>query len=91
MRKLVIGVVSGLLLASAGAMAQRPAQNISAGRHPNLAAAQRACGSAYQSILQAQKSNEWDLGGHAQHAKDLLSQAADELKAAAETSNANGH
>ena len=36
-----------------------------------------------------EKANEWDLGGHAQKAKDLLEQVNQELKQAAETSNAN--
>jgi hypothetical protein len=37
--------------------------------------------------VQAQQANEFDLGGHAQKAKDLLVQAADELKEAAQTAN----
>ena len=36
----------------------------------------------------AQKANEWDLQGHAQRAKNLLDQVNNELKLAAEASNA---
>jgi hypothetical protein len=86
MKKAAAGVVALLLLA--GCSNNRPpAQNISPARHPNLAAAQRACGDAYDRIVQAQQANEWDLGGHAQKAKDLLVQAADELKQAALAAN----
>ena len=91
MKKVLIAGVSMILLASASSFAQRPERDISPNRHPNLAAAQRLCGQAYQRILDAQHANEWDLGGHAQKAKDLLDQAASELKLAAEVSNANGH
>jgi len=35
----------------------------------------------------AQRANEWDMGGHAQKAKDLLEQVNNELKQAAEAAN----
>jgi hypothetical protein len=56
-------------------------------RHPNLAAAQRLAKRAFEKIVAAQEANEFDLGGHAAKAKDLLDQANAELKAAAETAN----
>jgi hypothetical protein len=89
-RRAIAGVVCIILLTSC-ACASAPAQNVSAARHPNLAAAQRLCGDAFQRINSAQQANEFDLGGHAQRAKDLLVQAADELKQAALASNAHGH
>jgi len=64
-----------------------PAQNVSASRHPNLAAAQRACGRAFDRIAAAQQANEWDMGGHAKRAKELIIQASDEIKQAALTAN----
>ena len=75
----------------AGPVSARPADNVKAGRHPNIAAAQRLSTQAFDKIVAAQKANEFDLGGHAQKAKDLLEQANRELKEAAETSNAHGH
>jgi hypothetical protein len=42
---------------------------------------------AFQKTVEAQQANEWDLQGHAQKAKDLLDQANNELKLAAEASN----
>ena len=83
----VIGVV--LLLAGGGTLAaQRPAQNVSPKAHPNLAAAQRLVLQATEKLDAAQKANEFDMGGHAQKAKDLLVQASAEIKLAAEAANA---
>lgn len=80
-------VLGALLLLGALASAERPVRNISPARHPNLAAAQQLSQEAWDRIVAAQKANEWDLGGHAQKAKDLLEQVNDELKRAAEASN----
>ena len=65
----------------------KPADNVSRHRHPNLAAAQHLSTQAFEKILAAQRANEFDLGGHAQKAKELLDEANRELKAAAETAN----
>lgn len=82
-------VIAGMLLAGSVAIAAPPAQNVSKGRHPNIAAAQRLTAQAFAKITAAQQANEFDLGGHAAKAKDLLDQANAELKQAAETANAN--
>jgi uncharacterized protein YxeA len=50
--------------------------------HPNLAQAQYLIDQAYAKITAAQKSHEFDLGGHAAKAKDFLEQATKELKLA---------
>lgn len=68
---------------------KKPPRNVSPARHPNLAAAQRLSAQAYQRVIDAQKANEWDLAGHAQKAKNLLDEANEELKKAAEISNVN--
>jgi hypothetical protein len=78
-----------LLLVGGSAVAQLPKENVSPGRHPNLAAAQRLSRQAYEKIVAAQQANEWDLAGHAQKAKDLLDQANNELKLAAQAANKN--
>jgi len=82
-------VLGALLVVGGIAIAQPPERNISGARHPNLAAAQRFSRQAYEKIVAAQEANEWDLGGHAQRAKELLDQASNELKLAAETANRN--
>jgi hypothetical protein len=78
--------VSALLLAGV-AFAEKPAQNISSGKHPNLAAAQRLSEQAFEKIVAAQHANEWDMKGHAQKAKELLDQVNAELKEAALAAN----
>jgi hypothetical protein len=66
-----------------------PAENVSGKRHPNLAAAQRLCDQAFEKLQAAQQANEFDMDGHAQHAKELLDQASHELKQAAMAANKN--
>ena len=85
--RLSAAVLGASLLIGGVAIAQRPKENISAGRHPNLAAAQRLSAQAYEKIVAAQEANEWDLKGHAQKAKNLLDEVNNELKQAAEASN----
>ena len=60
-------------------------------RHPNLAAAQHFIDQAYAKIVAAQEANEFDMNGHAQKAKDLLDQANQQLKLAAQAANRNAH
>jgi hypothetical protein len=79
-----------LVLVASVALAQAPADNVSAKRHPNIAAAQRLTTQAYEKITAAQQANEFDMDGHAAKAKELLDQVNRELKAAAEAAN-KGH
>jgi len=85
----LVRLIGLLILLVAVAVAQKPVRNVSPARHPNLAAAQRLSQQAYEKIIAAQKANEWDLAGHAQQAKGLLEQVNQQLKEAAEKSNAN--
>jgi len=87
MKRTIVAVVSSLILTGL-AYAQKPARNVSANRHPNIAAAQRLCVQAFDKITAAQKANEFDMKGHAQKAKELLEQVNHELKEAAEAANA---
>ena len=50
--------------------------------HPNLMAADKLCAQAFEKLEAAQVANEYDLGGHAKKAKDLIKQAQDEIKLA---------
>jgi hypothetical protein len=77
-------VVGGVSLAQN----KEPVRNVSGARHPHIAAAQAAAQNAYNKVVQAQEANEWDLKGHAQKAKQLLEEVNNELKLAAEASNA---
>lgn len=56
-------------------------------RHPNLMEAQRLINQAFERLVAAQQANEWDMGGHAARAKDLLDQAKREIRLSAEAAN----
>jgi hypothetical protein len=89
-RPRVAAALAGVMFLIGGAaLAQRPKENISPGRHPNLAAAQRLSQQAWEKIVAAQEANEWDMNGHAQKAKNLLDEVNRELKLAAESANRN--
>jgi hypothetical protein len=85
--RLAVTVLGSLMLIGGAALAQKPVRDISAARHPNLAAAQRLSQQAWEKIVAAQQANEWDMQGHAQKAKNLLDQVNNELKLAAEAAN----
>lgn len=87
--QLLTTAIASALLMGGLALAQRPKENVGAGRHPNLAAAQRLSQQAWQKIVAAQEANEFDMGGHAQKAKNLLDEVNRELKLAAEAANRN--
>jgi hypothetical protein len=82
--KLLLGSILGVSVVTSGFVI---AQDVSARRHPNLNAAQRLIDQAIGRIDAAQGANEFDMDGHAQHAKDLLDQANREIKLAAEAAN----
>ena len=67
-----------------------PLVNINPNHHGNLAAAQQLIYQAYNKIIDAQRANQGQLGGHAQNAKNLLTQASQELSNAAAVANAEG-
>ncbi len=90
MRQLIsAGILSVALMTGTVASANKPVTNVSGKKHPNLAAAQRLVEQAYDKITAAQKANEYQLGGNAAKAKDLLEQANNLLKEAAKTANEN--
>lgn len=89
MKVFLIACSAVLALSAAAVLARAPDNNISHQRHPNLAAAQHLTTQAYNRTVAAQRANEFDVGGHAQKAKELLEQANRELKEAAKISNAN--
>ena len=87
MKQLSLAALLAVVLTAGVTLARSPVRNVSAAGHPNLAAAQKLVAQAYDKVTAAQKANEFDIDGHAQRAKDLLDQASQELKAAAESSN----
>jgi hypothetical protein len=89
MKKKLATVVSILALCVVIA-AQEPVVDIDKRVHPNLAAAQQHIVEANRYITTAQKDNRYDMKDHAEKARQLLMQADQELKAAAEAANAAG-
>lgn len=86
-KRLWLTSLGALLVVGAAVVAAKPVDNVNPARHPNIAAAQRFATQAYEKVVAAQKANEFDLGGHAQKAKELLEQATAELKLAAVAAN----
>ena len=76
--RILFSLIGAMLMAAVMLMAQH---------HPNLMAAQNACNLAFEKISAAQQANEWDMKGHAAHAKELLAQAKTEIHEAAMAAN----
>jgi hypothetical protein len=57
--------------------------------HPNIIAAREDAQHAIEKMKAAQAANEYDMGGHAAKAEQLLRQAEGEMKMAAEAANKN--
>jgi hypothetical protein len=88
-RRIAIFVLCAACLLGVAASAQEPPVNVSKDKHPHLATAQQACRDAWVKLDEAQKANDWDMKGNAQHAKDLMVQAGEQIQAAAGAANAD--
>jgi len=87
--RLTAALLFGAVLVAGAAQAQQPTVNIGE-RHGNLRAAQEHIVQAYQLVGDAQTANDARLGGHAGKARQLLIQADQELRLAADVANNNG-
>jgi hypothetical protein len=85
---LVNTILSAALFCSGVTLAQEPVRDIDPKKHPNLAAAQFHVVEANNAVIVAQQDNRYDMHGHATKARQLLVQANQELKVAAEEANA---
>jgi len=84
------GALFGAVISVGCAVVAQEAPFVDIGqRHGNLRAAQENIVSAWQAISRGQQANDDQLGGHAQRAKDLLSQANVEVRLAADVANKN--
>jgi len=88
-RRFIPALLFGAVLVAGAAQAQQPVVNIGE-RHGNLRAAQEHIVQAYQLVGDAQQSNDDRLGGHAGKARQLLIQADQELRLAADAANHGG-
>src|SRR2546428_11630315 len=87
MKKIVIAAVTGLALTGGFVVAGKPVRNVSPGRQPNLAAAQRLAREAVEKIAAAQGANEWDMNGDGQKAQELVDQVKVGLKEGAKAAH----
>jgi hypothetical protein len=78
---ILLAIICGVLNAQDS---QAPVVNIDPDRHGNLSSAQADIVDAYQRIELAQRADSDHLGGHAQRAKEFLTQANSELSLAAD-------
>src|SRR5215203_6413565 len=88
MKKILVSI-SILLIAAAAVYAATPTQNQALSKHPNLERALSFVEQAQQKIADAQKANEYDMGGHAQKAKSYLDEASEHLRMAAVAASQN--
>jgi len=87
-RILIAGVAVCVSFVLGAVVFAQPPVNVG-DRHGNMRAAQQLIQQAWQKVDEAQKDNRYDLGGHASKAKDLLSQASEEIKQSAEAANSH--
>jgi hypothetical protein len=73
---------------AAVAFAQEPPVNVGE-RHGNMRAAQQLIQQAWQKVTEAQQDNHYNLGGHAGRAKELLTQASEEIRLSADAANSH--
>ena len=89
-RNFILATIASTSVLCTIALAQAvrmPYVNIDCHRHGNLAAAQDDIVQAFNCISDAQRANGGQLGGHAERAKELLSEANEELRLAADVAN----
>jgi hypothetical protein len=82
MSKMKLIMITTVLAFGGGILAAGPLRG-----HPNLEAARNDLNGAWDHITRAQQNNEYDMGGHAAKAKDLIQNAKEEVRLAAEAAN----
>jgi len=85
---LVVIALCAAFILGAAVFAQQPPVDVGE-RHGNMRAAQQLIQQAWQKVDEAQQDNNYNLGGHAGKAKELLSQASQQIKEAAEAANSH--
>lgn len=83
---LISGLMMVTLIYGCASQADQPFVDIGGG-HGNLRSAQEHIVQAWRLVSDAQYANNGRLDGHAARAKELLSEANDELRAAADVAN----
>ena len=88
-RTIAFGTLAGIGLMACGLLIAQnpPAENVDRNVHPHLATAQHHIREAFDEIVEAQRANKYDMRGHGERARQLLDDAANEVKMAAEAAN----
>jgi hypothetical protein len=87
-RMWLIGVALCVALALSAVIYAQQGPRVTVGeRHGNMRAAQELIQQAWYKVDEAQKDNNYNLGGHAGRAKELMAQASEEIKMSAEAAN----
>jgi hypothetical protein len=90
-KALLIGTLLGAVCTFGCATMAQGAPHVDIGnRHGNLRNAQAYIVQAWQLVSDAQYDNDSRLGGHAGRAKELLTEANEELRLAADVANEHG-
>src|SRR6202142_432938 len=88
-RMLMVGVaLCPAFVFGAIAFAQEPRVTVGE-KHGNMRAAQQLIQQAWQKVNEAQQDNNYNLGGHAGRAKELLAQASEEIRLSADAANSH--
>ena len=88
-KHLLTGIAICASFALGGALfAQAPGVTVGE-RHGNMRAAQQLIRQAWLKVDEAQQDNHSTLGGHAGRAKELLSQASEEIRLSADAANSH--
>ncbi len=82
MSKMKIAMLTAVLAFSGGVLVAGPLHG-----HPNLEAARNDLNAAWEHISAAQGANEFDMGHHAEKAKEMIGNAKEQIRLAAETAN----
>lgn len=87
---IVIALCAAFALGAVGFAQPQQGPPVTVGdRHGNMRSAQQLIRQAWQKVDEAQRDNNYNLGGHAGKAKDLLAEASEEIKLSAEAANSH--
>jgi apolipoprotein N-acyltransferase len=89
-KKILMATVALFASFTLGAVlfAQAPAVDVGE-RHGNMRAAQQLIQQAWLKVDEAQHDNNYNLGGHAGKAKELLAQASEQIRLSADAANSH--
>lgn len=89
-KKIVMAAIALFASFALGAVLFAQAPSVDVGeRHGNMRAAQQLIQQAWLKVDEAQHDNNYNLGGHAGKAKELLAQASEQIRLSADAANSH--